>query len=105
MMALLDIGRAFLLPRASDPVRLKGRTGSYSPRSLAAAPGISGDSATLSPGLGAVAASVSDQVDCLPDRLGCRVPFLSRGMTARAFEVPTPCARAFSLEGRYREVH
>jgi hypothetical protein len=65
---------------------------------LAAAPGISGDSATLSPGLGAVAATASDQVDCLPDRLGRRVPFLSRGMTARAVELSTPPARAFSKE-------
>jgi hypothetical protein len=61
---------------------------------LAAAPGISGDSAAISPGLGAVAAPVSDQVDCLPDRLGA-ARCLTRSVTARAVDGP---ARAFSTE-------
>lgn len=89
-MALLDIGRAFLLPRASGPVRLKGRTGSYPPHGWSSTAGISGDGATISPGLLAVAASVSDQVKVLPDRLGRRVPFLSRDITAGAVGSPVP---------------
>lgn len=98
MMPPLDIGRAFLLPRVSGPVRLEGRTGSYSPRSLAAAPGISGDSTALSPGFGAVAASASDRILPVSDRLGA-ARCLTRSITARAVELSTPPARAFSSGG------
>ena len=94
MIASSEIGRAFLLPCASDPTRSAGRVGNHFPSSLAAVRGSSGGGKIGSPRSLAAAASDSDQVDCLPDRSGAACD-LSRGITARAVDDP---ARAFSLE-------
>jgi hypothetical protein len=73
--------------------------GSYFPSSLAAARGNSGDDGMLSPQSPVIAASASDRVLPVTDRLGA-ARCLTRSMTARAVD---PCpARAFSFGGKMK---
>lgn len=90
--------RALTSALRASPRSLCGAGAKGFPGSLATASGSSGDRRDSSPSLLAVAAFVSDQAHCLPDRLGSRVPFLSRGLTLRAGLALTPPARVFSME-------